>query len=330
MGNNMKKILSIDGGGIRGAFPAAFLAEIEEKVGSPLHEYFDLIAGTSTGGIIALGLGLGFSAKEILGFYESEGPKIFSQDQTGSVAEAKKWWRATRWAVKGPKYDASNLELALAKIFQEKKVGESHTRLFIPSWHRSTAGLYIFKTAHHPRFKTDYLVSAKDVAMATAAAPTFFKEHVTEAGLGLIDGGVWANNPAGFAVAEGLANLQWQPEEVRVLSIGCLDDVLTLKESYSAMGIAIPLKDIFMAGQSGSSIALSQTLLGQVGGSGHKALYRITQSVPANYFSLDDTNKIQELKSRALTEARTALPDLEPVFFAGKAEPFVPCYQIGN
>lgn len=326
----MKKILSIDGGGIRGAFPAAFLAEIEEKVGSPLYEYFDLIAGTSTGGIIALGLGLGFPARDILNFYKSEGPKIFSQDQLGAKGKAKKWGRNLRWFATGPKYDPSNLEAALQDIFKDRKLGESHTRLFIPSWHRGTADLYIFKTAHLPRLKTDYQVLAKDVAMATAAAPTYFKEHVTDEGVGLLDGGIWANNPTGFAVAEGIANLGWPAEEVQVLSVGCLDDILTLKESYSAAGIAIPLKDIFMAGQAGSSLALTQTLLGQVGGSCHHALHRISQAVPAKYFSLDDTRRIKELESRALAEARTALPDLEPIFFTDKAEPFVPCYRLGN
>ena len=75
-GFELKKILSIDGGGIKGVFPAAFLAEIEEKLGEPIIDYFDLIAGTSTGGIIALGLGLGFSPREILSMYEDNAEKI--------------------------------------------------------------------------------------------------------------------------------------------------------------------------------------------------------------------------------------------------------------
>src|SRR5688572_7736617 len=73
----VRRILAIDGGGIKGAFPAAFLAQIEERVGEPIADYFDLIAGTSTGGIIALGLGLGLSAKEILELYEKNGRRIF-------------------------------------------------------------------------------------------------------------------------------------------------------------------------------------------------------------------------------------------------------------
>src|SRR6185437_16192569 len=73
----IRRILAIDGGGIKGAFPAAFLARVEEELGEPIVDYFDLIAGTSTGGIIALGLGLGLSAKEILNLYVENGRRIF-------------------------------------------------------------------------------------------------------------------------------------------------------------------------------------------------------------------------------------------------------------
>ena len=81
-GNNrqIRRILSIDGGGIKGTMPAAFLAGLEEDLGQPIGRYFDLIAGTSTGGIIALGLGLGRTAKELLELYERRGPVIFGQD----------------------------------------------------------------------------------------------------------------------------------------------------------------------------------------------------------------------------------------------------------
>ena len=70
----VRKILSLDGGGIRGVFPAAFLAKLEEQIGAPIASYFDLIAGTSTGGIIAIGLGLGIPASDILKLYEEQGP----------------------------------------------------------------------------------------------------------------------------------------------------------------------------------------------------------------------------------------------------------------
>src|SRR4051794_19029634 len=76
----MKRILSIDGGGLKGALPAAFLAEVEEATGKRIVDNFDLITGTSTGGIIAIGLGLGIPAREILRFYQSHGPAVFRQD----------------------------------------------------------------------------------------------------------------------------------------------------------------------------------------------------------------------------------------------------------
>ena len=75
----VRRVLTIDGGGIKGVFAASFLAELEKTLGEPLVDHFDLISGTSTGGIIALGLGMGLSAAEILSFYESHGPKIFGK-----------------------------------------------------------------------------------------------------------------------------------------------------------------------------------------------------------------------------------------------------------
>src|SRR5579862_7682308 len=85
----MRRILTIDGGGIKGVFPAAFLATLEQQLGRPIGRYFDLIAGTSTGGIIAIGLGLGLSAGDILKLYVEQGPAIFGQDH-GSV---QNWFR---------------------------------------------------------------------------------------------------------------------------------------------------------------------------------------------------------------------------------------------
>src|ERR1700730_16069457 len=74
------RILSLDGGGICGVFPAALLTRLEEHLEHPIGRYFDLIAGTSTGGIIAIGLGLGLPANEILKLYVEQGPAIFDQE----------------------------------------------------------------------------------------------------------------------------------------------------------------------------------------------------------------------------------------------------------
>ena len=75
-----RRILSIDGGGILGTFPAAFLAELEKHLKYPIGAYFDLIAGTSTGGILAIGLAMGLPASKLLDLYEKRGPEVFGQN----------------------------------------------------------------------------------------------------------------------------------------------------------------------------------------------------------------------------------------------------------
>ncbi len=323
----MRKILSIDGGGIRGVFPAAYLAEFEKEINHPIHEYFDLIAGTSTGGIIAIGLAMGITAKEILELYESRGPEIFSQQRAGFVGRIQQNLRNFKWIFWGPKYDTHALQVALTDILGEKRVGEAKTRLMIPAWHRQTNAVYIFKTAHHKRLSTDYKDSAVDAAMATAAAPTYFREFITSRDVGLVDGGVWANNPTGFAVAEGIGTLGWQPSEIQVLSIGCLEEITEMRDAYGAARLTPKLAGLYMNGQSRGSIGLAHILTGDVGGSNHKAIYRISQPVPENLYSLDDIKKIQELKSRACAQARIDKPDLLEIFFDETAEPFNPIYR---
>lgn len=323
----MKRILSIDGGGIRGVFPVAYLARLEEDLDQPLYKYFDLIAGTSTGGIIAIGLAMGLKAQEILELYESRGPEIFSQQREGLCGWVERQIKKIKWFAWGPKYNSDGLQSALTDIFEDQKIGDAKTRLMIPAWHRETGTVYIFKTAHHERLSTDYKDFARDAAMATASAPTYFQEFITARDVGLVDGGIWANNPTGIAVAEGISTLGWSPSEIRVLSIGCLEDSMEMRDAYGAARLAPKLAGLFMAGQSHGSQGLAHILTGDVGGSGHKAIYRISQSVPEGLFSLDDTGKIQKLKDRAFAQVRIDKPNLSAVFFSDTAEPFQPIHR---
>lgn len=323
----MKRILSIDGGGIRGTFPAAFLAHLEEDLDRPIHEYFDLIAGTSTGGIIAIGLAMGLKAKDILELYEKRGPAIFSQTKSGLRGKARAIARKIKWAAWGPKYSTDELESALIDVLGDRRLGDAKTRLMIPAWHQQMGSVYIFKTAHHERLKTDYKELARDAAMATASAPTYFREYITARDVGLVDGGVWANNPAGIAVAEGIGTLGWNPADIRILSIGCLEDIVKMRDAYGAARLAPKLAGLFMAGQSHGSKGLAHILTGDVGGADHKAVYRVSQPVPDGFFSLDDTSKIQKLKSRAFAQARIDKPDLLKAFFTETAAPFEPIYR---
>ena len=115
----MFKILSIDGGGIKGIAPASFLANIEERTGKKIIDYFDLIVGTSTGGIIALGLGLGFSAREILSLYIDNGEKIFK----------KQFFLKSLFGVRTPRYNSRVLQTLLAEKFKGRLLGQSKIRL---------------------------------------------------------------------------------------------------------------------------------------------------------------------------------------------------------
>ena len=86
------RILSMDGGGIRGIFPAAVLAYLEQEhlQGKSTGDYFDLIAGTSTGGILALGLGAGLTASEMLQMYLEEGHRVFPSEERGPIGRARR------------------------------------------------------------------------------------------------------------------------------------------------------------------------------------------------------------------------------------------------
>jgi uncharacterized protein len=122
------RILSLDGGGIKGAFTAAVLAEWEKHTGRVIVDHFDLVAGTSTGGIIALGLGLGLTAGEILEFYKKQGPKIFPNmmAQQKLSLNMRHLWE--------PKYSAEPLRAALKVVFGEKRLKDSKCRLLIPAY----------------------------------------------------------------------------------------------------------------------------------------------------------------------------------------------------
>ncbi|NEQ15752.1 MAG: patatin-like phospholipase family protein, partial [Moorea sp. SIO3E2] len=209
---NKRRILSIDGGGILGTFPAAFLAGLEKQLDQPIGDYFDLISGTSTGGIIAIGLGMGLSATDILRMYKEDGPNIFGQSGNCFQNFLANKARLLRWFYR-PKYSSKKLHYTLDRLFGDKKLGDAKHRLVIPAWNPVSQSVYIFKTPHHLRFRTDYKSPIIDVALATSAAPTYFQQHITEESVGLIDGGIWANNPIAVAVTEAIGVLKWPADQ---------------------------------------------------------------------------------------------------------------------
>jgi uncharacterized protein len=307
-----RRILCIDGGGIKGVFPASFLATVEDAIGGRVTDYFDLIAGTSTGGIIALGLGLGLSASEILQFYEALGPGIFKGSRIKRLT-----------ALGFSRYRNRSLKGALESIFGDNRLGDSSKRLVIPALNLENGEVHVYKTAHHPRLERDYKEKAVDVALATAAAPTYFPVHRTAAAIPLLDGGIWANNPTGMAVVEAVGVLGWPRESLRVLSLGCTSEALSIgRARFVGRGAAYwatRIVGLFMTAQSFSSMGTAYILVG------HESVFRVDPVVPSGRFRLDAYREAISLKGLGASEARKALPRVRSMFIdEGPVEPFRP------
>ena len=306
------QILSLDGGGYRGLFAAAVLAAFEEDLGRPVVEHFDLITGTSTGGIIALALGAGMSPREVIQFYETHGPRIFARSRLRVV---KRCFRS--------KYPASPLREALDAVFGEMTIGESRVRLVVPSFSITSDSVYLFKTPHHPRLKRDWRVRMADVGMATSAAPTYFPAFEFEHQR-LVDGGLWANNPTTVGVAEAISMCGVSLDAIRVFSLGTTSDVRRRKRRLNRGGLvqwAADGPDVLLRGQ---SIAACNTALHLLD---DRRLLRLDPTVPAKLLRLDGVNT-DELIGRARDESRKCLHRFEEIFSAQQAPPFVPLYPL--
>ncbi len=176
------KILSLDGGGIKGLYTARLLANFEEKYKCKIKDKFNMICGTSTGGIIALGLTIGIPAKDIAAMYEKNGPNILSDG---------KWynriWLTAKQILFNGKYDAS-LGKHISKILGEKTMADCENIVCIPSFSMKDGNPFVFKNEHKD-------VKMRDVALAT----TYFHKIMESCEGSYVDGGIWANNPSLYA-----------------------------------------------------------------------------------------------------------------------------------
>lgn len=274
------RILSIDGGGIRGIFPATFLAGLEARYldGNSIAQYFDLIVGTSTGGIIALGLGAGLTAAELSGLYLERGGEIFPP---GSAIY--RCFRAVSGLFKY-RYDRVAMMRIMSQCFGDRILGQSQYRLCIPSCDGRHGDLYVFKTPHHPDYRLDFKEKMADVAAATAAAPTYFRPFERD-GYTFLDGGIWANNPVMVGLIEALSCFTVPRERIRILSLGCGDAPYTIGKWAKRLGgrwhwrgiiyPAMRLQSLGAVGQAGLLI-------------GAERITRISPPVSEQQIALDD------------------------------------------
>lgn len=219
------KILCIDGGGIKGLYSAQVLAKFEESFNTRLSDHFDLICGTSTGGIIALAASAKIPMSEVVKFYEVHGPKIFSSvwKYFGRFGTSI---LALKQALIRSKYSQKYLRSALISVFGNKKIKESWNLLCIPAYNLSDAKPRIFKKDYGTLDQDDNKTYV-DVALATAAAPTYLPIKEIEK-LDYVDGGLYANNPVIVGLTEYL--FKWANRDmfdgVNILSISSCEKSL--------------------------------------------------------------------------------------------------------
>ena len=184
------QVLALDGGGYRGLFAAQVLALWEEQLGRPIASCFDLLVGTSTGGIIALGLAAGMPASALVDFYLEDGKTIFPTPWS-----AWRFWSGARhWFV--AKYGSGALEKALRRRFGSMTMSDLQTPVVIPSFHLRDGKHWYFKTPHFSGNLIDHSRPVWEVARATSAAPTYFPGFISSRSEWFVDGGVLANNPS--------------------------------------------------------------------------------------------------------------------------------------
>ena len=295
------RILSIDGGGIKGIFPAAVLAELEERYldGGSIADHFDLITGTSTGGIIALGLSIGLPARDIANLYIERGNEIFPPYADNWRGGLRRRWDGLR-NFTYHRYDRKALSVLLDDAFGARLLGESKSRLCIPSIDGNFGDVYIFKTPHHPDYKKDQHERMTTVACATAAAPTFF-QPLDSGGYRFVDGGLWANNPIMVGLVDALACFDVGRHNVRVLSLGCGDEPYTVSDRMVQRGGLLSWSTVIngaLAFQSQNALGQAKLLIGAE---------RVMRLVPAPVsppISLDDwTRAKQVLPKEAIASA---------------------------
>ena len=302
----MRKVLSIDGGGIRGIIPAMVLAEIEARTGKRSAEMFDLVAGTSTGGILALGLtkpGQGgkaqYSAETLIELYETEGGKIFDRSvwhqlqSVGGLAEEK--------------YPSKGIEGVAKKYFDDVPLAEALTEVLVTAYEIERRGPWFFKR-RHARDNTSEGDNffMRDVARATSAAPTYFEPIQLEWGpygnRAFIDGGVHSNNPAMCAYVEA-RKIYPEESDFLVVSLGTGEPTREMPyEKVKGWGLALwaqPILNVVFDGVSDTVHYQLRELLRSEGDD--KRYYRFQIELDPGMHGMDDAGapNIQSLKTKA-------------------------------
>jgi uncharacterized protein len=309
------RVLALDGGGIRGIIPATLLAELERRCGRRIGEMFDLIAGTSTGGILALGLTTPdpvdpaqprYSAQDLVDLYVDKGRVIF---------RSSLWYRlVTLFGLFGSKYAVSGLDRTLRDYFGDARLKDAVTEVLITSYDLESRDSW-FLARHKALADAGSDFPVRDVARATSAAPTYFRPErlVLQPATAMVDGGVFANNPTMCAYVEAIKLHGHGDFLVVSLGTGQVKTPIHYLQArtWGLLGWARQLISVFMDGVSDTVEHQAGWLLPEKNGT--PRYFRFQTELPPGMGSMDDTSpqRIEALKQAglALVTSNTARID---------------------
>ncbi len=288
------RILTIDGGGIRGILAAMVLSELERRTEKPIADLFDLIAGTSTGGLVALGLTMPgddgrprYTARQVMKLYEVFGPKVFSRSVWHQI-------RAVGNLADG-KYPAAGLEDMLSELFGGARLSDSLVDVLVPSYEIERRIPFFFKS-WRAIARESYDFPMAQVVRAATAAPTYFEPaHIPADGddyYALVDGALVAYNPGLCAYVEAR---QLYPEAKDFLVVSLGTGQLTRRLAYDEAkdwGAARWAQPIFSIMCDASAAAVDHQLeqILPVGPHGLRRYYRFQVRLDTGNDDMDDAS----------------------------------------
>ena len=281
-------ILALDGGGLRGAFSAHLLKRIEQEFAVSCNDRFDLVAGTSTGSILAAAIALKLPLDAVTKLYATHGPTIF----------ANRWWSVDGYLA--ARYDVSLLKAVLVKELGTAVLGDiTRPALLIPAADIGNGQVHVFKSQYDGEFVRDKGVALAEAVLASCSAPTFFAPH--ELGdYRLADGGIWANNPTLVAAIDAVRRFGADIRQIRILSVGTGAERFTYPRRPGLTARAWG----FMTGwQRGKLIELMLSLQSQTSTNMANLLLGKEQVLRLNFYDsrlpMDDPATVADLRARA-------------------------------
>jgi patatin-like phospholipase/acyl hydrolase len=279
------KLLSLDGGGVRGVISAVWLQEIRRHLDIPLYEAFDLIAGTSTGSILAIGSAMGIEPKEMVSMYTNKAHIAFPRGNFGRFKS-----RILR-LVEGkglsvPRYDGKGLDRLLKEtIGEDQMFGDMKTRVLVPTYDIEQSQPRMFKSWREECAD----IPAWEVARASSAAPTYLPAHKLFT-LGrdqyLLDGGLVANNPSMCALAEAI-RLGAKKEDITLVSLGTGQSTQTIEgkkaQHWGGFQWAPNIINTIMDGSSDIQTYHTKMIIGE-------RCFRFQMMIPKELAKMDDSN----------------------------------------